>query len=108
LTSPYHVHIDLYGNTISGLCAGLSVGSGFDLDTLVAGIDLSRKPVLAALSERGVEGLHGIAVREFGFREDPGGYIAKCHLCLDMRRHLVRSGAAFEELAPREFYGHLS
>jgi len=33
-------------------------------------------------------------------------YVSKCHLCLDIRRHLARTGE-FPELAPRAFYEHL-
>jgi hypothetical protein len=107
LTSPLHAHIDLYGNVITGLCAGISVGDGRNLDALFAGMDPDPRPVLEALTEEGVEGLLEYAVREFGYREDPDGYIAKCHLCLDIRRHLIRSKKEFIELAPKEYYLHL-
>jgi hypothetical protein len=108
LSNPHHAHIDCYGNTITGLCAGISVGDGRDLDSLFAGIDLEGRPFLRMMAEEGVEGLFGYAVRETGYREEPDGYIAKCHLCLDLRRHLVRSGHGFSELAPLEFYERLS
>jgi hypothetical protein len=107
LTSPHHAHIDLYGNTVVGLCAGISVGDGFDLDALFSGIDLTGRPVIRALVESGVRGLYDLARRRIGFEEDPEGYIAKCHLCLDIRRRLVESGAEDAELAPREFYRRL-
>ncbi|HDQ46162.1 MAG TPA: radical SAM protein, partial [bacterium] len=45
LSSPHHIHIDPEGHYIAGLCSGLSLGDGRDLDALYAGIDLSRKPV---------------------------------------------------------------
>lgn len=104
LTSPHHGHVDLYGNIITGLCAGLSVGNGLDLAGLSAGTDLSDRPVLALLTAEGVGGLAEFATTRHGFVEDPDGYIAKCHLCLDIRRHLVRTGAAFPELQPKDFY----
>jgi hypothetical protein len=104
LTSPHHGHVDLYGNVITGLCAGLSVGDGRDLGGLAAGTDLTDRPVLRLLTEGGPAALAAFAASEFGFREDPEGYIAKCHLCLDVRRHLVRRGAGFPELEPRGFY----
>ena len=44
--------------------------------------------------------------REFGYQEREEGYISKCHLCVDIRRHLARSGE-FKELRPRQFYEHL-
>ena len=34
------------------------------------------------------------------------GYLSKCDLCLDLRRHLV-SKQDFAELSPKEFYVHL-
>lgn len=108
LTSPYHVHIDCYGNTIAGICAGISLGDAGDLDSLFAGIDLEERPFLRMMADEGVEGLFRYAILESGYREEPDGYIAKCHLCLDIRRHLVRSGNGFAELAPLEFYERLT
>jgi hypothetical protein len=104
LTSPHHGHIDLYGNVITGLCAGLSVGDGRNLGALASGMDLTARPVLRRLHEGGAGALAAFASSEYGFREDPEGYIAKCHLCLEVRRHLVRSGAEFPELEPKGFY----
>jgi hypothetical protein len=108
MANPHHAHIDCYGNTITGLCAGISIGDGRNLDSLFAGIDLEERPFLRMMAEEGVEGLFEYAVRETGYREEPDGYIAKCHLCLDIRRHLVKCGRAFAELAPLEFYERLS
>jgi len=42
---------------------------------------------------------------EFGY-EVQDGYVSKCHLCFDIRRHLVKVGE-FKELRPKEFYEHL-
>ncbi len=107
LSSPHHIHIDPEGNYIAGLCAGLSLGDGRDLDFLYAGIDLSKRPILELLVSGGVEALFNRAVEAFDYRESPLGYIAKCHLCLDIRRHLVESGFTSDELAPRAFYEEL-
>ena len=107
LSSPYHIHIDLYGNYIAGLCAGLSLGDAHDLGPLYQGIDLSQKPVLRCLVEGGVESLFRWAVRETDYVADLKGFIAKCHLCLDIRRHLMKTGRLFHELAPKEFYEYL-
>ena len=59
------------------------------------------------LVQRGPNELFEFARREYGYEENPEGYIAKCHLCLDVRRHLVRKTSSFAELAPREFYENL-
>jgi hypothetical protein len=107
LSSPHHIHIDLYGHYIAGLCAGLSVGDAHDLDSLYHGIDLSQRPILRHLVEGGVEALFRWAVKEAGYIADLKGYIAKCHLCLDIRRHLVKTGRSCHELAPEAFYEYL-
>ena len=108
LSSPHHIHIDLYGNYIAGLCAGISLGDAKNLDALISGIDLSHKPVLRNLVEAGVEGLFQWAVEEYGYIEDVMGYMAKCHLCLDIRRHLIATGTHFSELVPKPFYENLN
>jgi hypothetical protein len=107
LSSPHHIHIDLYGNYIAGLCAGISMGDGRNLDALFTGIDLEEKPILKRLVHDGVESLFDWAVEEFGYQEDEEGYIAKCHLCLDIRRHLVGKSMNFTELQPLNFYNNL-
>lgn len=107
LSSPHHIHIDLYGNYIAGLCGGITLGNGFDLDQLYRGIDLGAKPVLRRLVEGGVDALYHWAVEEYDFKADPEGYIAKCHLCLDIRRYLVGTNTDFEELAPKAYYQNL-
>lgn len=106
LSSPHHAHIDLYGNYIAGLCAGITLGDAFDLDSIYSGIDLDQSPFLKNLVEGGVEALFHWAQAEYGYEELEGGYIAKCHLCLDIRRHLVNVGD-FKDLAPKQFYENL-
>jgi hypothetical protein len=103
LIRDWHIHIDNYGNFVPGYCAGISLGDARDLDSICQGIDLDELPVLKAL-------LTDLAVlyelgREFGYAEQEG-YTSKCHLCLDIRRHLAKVGE-FKELRPREFYEHL-
>jgi hypothetical protein len=43
--------------------------------------------------------------RDYGYQERVG-YISKCHLCLDIRCHLVQSGD-FQELQPGAYYERL-
>jgi hypothetical protein len=40
------------------------------------------------------------------YREHREGYLSKCHLCADMRKHLIEKGE-FQELKPVEFYTYL-
>lgn len=106
LTRPWHVHIDNYCNYMTGYCGGLSLGDARDLDSICAGVDLDDRPILAALVED-LRSLYEIAVREFGYKELDEGYLSKCHLCLDIRRHIAQQTSEFKELSPREFYNHL-
>ncbi len=106
LIREWHNHFDNYGNFIPGYCSGISLGHWNELDHLVdVGIDLDRYPVLGLLARDDLQGLLRLA-GEFGYEESPEGYISKCHLCVDLRRHLALSGD-FPELQPREFYLHL-
>lgn len=107
LTSPHHVHVDPYGNYIAGLCAGISLGDARDADTLFSGTDLDARPFLKRVVRDGVAGLFEWAVGEFGFEAREEGYIAKCDVCLDIRRHLVNSRAGLDELTPPCFYENL-
>jgi len=103
LIRDWHIHVDNYGNFIPGYCAGISLGDARDLDALYQGINLDELPILQALLT-GLEQLYRLG-KEFGYAEQVG-YISKCHLCVDIRRHLVRTGQ-FKELKPRAFYEHL-
>lgn len=102
----WHVHVDNYCNYVPGYCSGISLGDARDLDSLRQGVDLDDRPVLRALATD-LRELYELGVREFGYRELEGGYVSKCHLCLDLRRHIVGQTDEFEELRPREFYEHL-
>ncbi len=103
LLREWHIHIDNYCNFVPGYCAGISLGDARGLDGLCAGIDLDELPVLGALLTS-LERLFELA-KEHGYEEQEG-YLSKCHLCVDTRRHLARSGD-FKELRPAEYYEHL-
>lgn len=103
LIREWHIHIDNYCNYVPGYCAGISLGDARELDALCNGIELNDMPVLKALLTR-LEELYELG-KELGYAEQEG-YISKCHLCLDIRRHLVKLGE-FKELKPLEFYEHL-
>ena len=105
LTRPWHVHLDSQGNYVPGYCGGLSLGEAEELEGLLSGVELEDRPVLGALV-RDLRLLYELA-GEFGYREREEGYVSRCHLCLDLRRHLARETGEFRELRPREFYEHL-
>ena len=102
----WHNHFDNYANYIPGYCGGISLGNCRDLDKLCdEGIETEEYPILNFLINEDLKGLFQFA-QDFGYRESHDGYFSKCHLCTDMRKHLV-SRKHFRELTPEEFYLHL-
>jgi hypothetical protein len=102
----WHNHFDNYGNFVPGYCGGISLGDCRRLDRLlIDGIDVAEYPILGYLIEEDLGGLLRFA-RRYGYCERPEGYLSRCHLCTDIRRHLVHGGE-FRELRPREFYCQL-
>jgi len=47
-----------------------------------------------------------MAQAKYEYRPLAEGYTGKCHLCVDVRRHLVNVGG-FAELRPRGFYENI-
>ena len=109
LTSPHHVHIDNYGNYIPGFCGGISMGKIYKLDQLlVEGIESDKYPILNYLINDDFEAFFQFA-QDFGYQQPKDGYFSKCHLCVDIRKHLVtNTKQKFKELEPEEFYKHIS
>jgi hypothetical protein len=102
----WHNHFDNYGNFIPGYCGGITLGNCRDLDRVLAdGIDTGERPLLGFIIEGDFEGFHAFT-RERGYREPAGGYFSKCHLCVDLRRHLFAAGE-FAELGPGFYYEQL-
>ena len=106
LTRPWHIHIDNYCNYMTGYCGGISLGDARDIDAICEGIDLDDHPILKAL-DSDIRKLHDFAVSEWEYEREPQGYISKCHLCVDIRRHIASETDDFRELQPKEFYDHL-
>jgi hypothetical protein len=103
----HHSHFDLYGDFIPNFCGGLTVGDWHDLPRLLADFQAGRYPALIeVLVQRGPYGLFEWAREQHDYRPLPDGYAGKCHLCVDVRRHLVERGE-FPELRPRGFYEHI-
>ncbi len=104
-----HAHFDPYGNYLPAYCGGISLGSAEDLPALCRDFDPRRLELVSILVDEGPYGLATLAEGRFGFRPDAGGYVAKCHLCVDARRHLAQHARPdeFPELAPRLYYERL-
>jgi len=101
----WHNHFDNYGNFMPGFCGGITLGNWYELDDILEnGIDLNKYSVLGYLVNNDMKGLFRFAV-ESGYTESLDGYLSKCDLCLDLRKHLVKQGD-FDELKPKEFYTH--
>ncbi|HIE09556.1 MAG TPA: radical SAM protein [Armatimonadetes bacterium] len=107
LLYPNHSHFDLYGNHISWFCGGLSVGRWSELEKTIREFErgIYPSPVDILVSE-GPYGLYRLAAEKYGFKPSPEGYVGKCHLCTDVRRHLVKTGD-FPALRPKKFYESL-
>jgi hypothetical protein len=100
----HHSHFDLYGNYISGFCGGLRVGNWHDLPTLMKQFQAGKYPqLIQILITSGPFGLYKLARDSYGYQQTKDGYAGKCHLCVDVRRHLVRE-ESFPELQPARFY----
>ncbi len=100
----HHSHFDLYGNFISGFCGGLTTGDWHDLPRILADLRAEHyPPLIEVLVRRGPFGLFKMAQERYAYQPLAGGYVGKCHLCVDVRRHLVET-ADFTELRPRGFY----
>jgi len=94
-----HFHIDPFGNLFTGHCPGISVA---DIDELHPEIDEDSAPVYCLLAQEGPVGVWQSLADDFV--PDEAGYVSKCHLCLDVRKHL-HATERFEELRPEAFYG---
>ncbi len=102
----WHNHFDNYGNFIPGFCGGITLGDCRELNGLLnGGIELEEYPVLAYLIRDDMGGLLQFTL-DRGYRVNDDGYYSKCHLCVDLRKHL-NAVDDFKELKPEMFYANL-
>ncbi len=95
-----HFHLDLYGNYIPGLCAGLSVA----IEDLDEPVRESVYPAISMLYKEGVGVFMESAVGAYGFIPRPA-YVSKCQLCDHIRHFLVKEKVfRSRELQPVGFY----
>jgi hypothetical protein len=59
--------------------------------------------MIEVLVRGGAYALFEFACRNYDYQEDPNGYTSKCHLCVDVRKHLAARDD-FPELQPKQFY----
>jgi hypothetical protein len=96
-----HFHIDLYGNYIPGLCAGLVL----QMEHLGDALPVGRYVLLERLAARGIRGLFEWAEARYGYRPQRGAYLNHCDLCTEIRGFLWRiEDQVFAELGPDGFY----
>ncbi len=99
-----HSHLDLYGNILPSFCSGLSLGKWQEFTAVQARLLAGEfPPLIDCLIRKGPYGLFQLASERYGYYPLVEGYAGKCHLCVDVRRHLARS-EAFLELSPAQFY----
>jgi hypothetical protein len=96
-----HFHVDLYGNFIFSHTNGVT----FNIDDLGKELDPQRYPFLHILVNGGVNSMYKLVVNKYGFKPKKDGYISKCHLCYEIRHHLViNKGVKSPDLQPVGFY----
>ncbi|MBD3305092.1 radical SAM protein [candidate division KSB3 bacterium] len=96
-----HFHLDLHGNYVPGLCAGLAI----QREDLGKPLPPEKYPLITRLYAEGLRALAAYAVEEYGFRASGSGYASKCDVCYAIRRCLVvERGITSKELQPRGHY----
>jgi hypothetical protein len=96
-----HFHLDLYGNYVPGLCAGLAIGR----QDLGSPLDTEAYPLITRLYAGGLGPLLSYVSGEHGFTPSKESYAFKCELCYEVRRFLViERGVNSCEIRPREHY----
>ena len=105
LADTSHFHIDLFGNYIPGLCAGIAIAA----PDLAAVLTESRYPLITLLAQSGIRGLFAFAREELGFSPMQAGYINACDLCTEIRGYIRQTAPRYRpELNPGGFYAHLA
>jgi len=95
-----HFHLDLYGNYVPGLCAGLALRR----EDLGRELSPEKYPILNHLLAGGVKSFLEWATRHFGFKPRET-YVSKCDLCHHIRSFLVcEKNLDTPELQPRYYY----
>ena len=100
-----HSHLDLYGSFIPAFCGGIRLGDWHTLDQVIEDARAGQlPPLIDLLAAEGPYGLYAHARDAYGYQPLEEGYAGKCHLCVDLRGHLLQKGAYPETLQPAKFY----
>jgi hypothetical protein len=101
LLSTGHFHLDLFGNYIPGLCAGLSIAR----EDLGNSLPPEKYPFLTTLFHEGIRGIFKLARETFDYTPAKESYINKCDLCTEIRTFFVQNDfGRTADLNPKEFY----
>lgn len=80
-----HFHIDLCGNYVPGLCAGVSIRK----EDLGSPLDPEAYPIISRLYSNGIGGFLAYVTSLYDFKPSKTEYWLKCELCYEIRRFLV-------------------
>lgn len=98
----FELQVDPFGYTRPDLCPGVNLGNtrSARLRSLATTKHVRETPLLSDIAERGPAALLARA-EQSGFAPRDS-YVSKCHLCFEIRRHLVASMP--DELRPPHLY----
>lgn len=104
LSDTSHFHIDLHGNYIPGLCAGLA----FSMADLGRPMAADKYPLIECLAAGGIQGLWNLATTEYNYTPQRKTFLNHCDLCTGIRHFLWQTRPSeFADLAPDGFYEEL-
>ncbi len=100
MSALHHFHVDLDGNFSFPFTQGLSI----DIEDVGNYLDKNKYPFINVLYEHGINGLFKLAKSKYNF-QNKEEYLSKCHLCYEIRRHLVKNANVDSpDLHPIEYY----
>lgn len=95
-----HFHVDRYGNFSFSHTQGVTIA----LEDLGKPITKNKYPFLHLLMNEGINGIYQLAINKYGYTAKKE-YISKCHVCYDIRKHLVQECKIDSpDLKPIEYY----
>ena len=94
-----HFHVDFACNIIPPACTGLGIETE---DFIKNELSQEKYPIYNALQNGGTAALFDYAVT-FGFEPNINGYVSKCELCFDIKKHLFKACKS-RDLYPEFYY----